>query len=174
MAARIIADARHIELIIHRLCFQLMENHGDFKKTVLAGIQPRGVAFANRVSRQLAAITGQPIHYGTLDATFHRDDYRRADLLLPNEMRMPIVENQKVVLIDDVLYSGRTVRAAMDALLDFGRPDRVELMALVDRRFRREFPLQADYVGLTVDTLLSEKVKVEWGNTDADNKIWIV
>jgi len=176
MASRIILDARQVELTINRLCYQLIENHGRFTDTVLAGIQPRGVPFADRLVKRLQALTGLAISYGKIDPTFHRDDYRHSPThLLPSEMHMPfLIENKKVVLIDDVLYTGRTTRAAMDALLDFGRPARVELMVLIDRRFTREVPLQADYVGKTVDSLASEKVKVQWSDNESDNKIWIV
>ena len=102
------------------------------------------------------------MQYGRLDITFYRDDVRK-ELHVANKTDIPFsIENKNVVIIDDVLYTGRTIRAALDALLDFGRPSKVELCVLIDRRFRREFPIQGDYVGQYIDTLVSQKVKVCW------------
>jgi len=176
MASRIIADARQIELTFNRLCYQLIENHGDFSHTVLAGIQPRGVPFADRLVKHLRTLVKPPISYGTIDPTFHRDDYRHSPThLLPNEMHMPfLIENKKVVLIDDVLYSGRTIRAAMDTLLDFGRPSRVELMVLVNRRYTREVPLQAEVKEFSTGSLgwyLNGKTTIDVGGTPVSVQI---
>ena len=173
---RIILDSKKLTLTIDRLCFQLIENHKDFSRTVLIGVQPRGVNLSSRIHKRLKEITGLEIQYGILDPTFYRDDYRTSDKqLTPKETTIRFsTEGKKVVLIDDVLFSGRTVRAAMDALLDFGRPSRVELLVLIDRRFSREFPIQPDYTGKAIDALTSEKVIVEWDHAEGADQIRIV
>ena len=105
---------------------------------------------------------GSTILYGKLDITFYRDDIRQ-ELHVANQTDIPFsIEGKKVVLIDDVLYTGRTIRAALDALQDFGRPEKVELCVLINRRFSRELPIQPDYVGKAIDSIISQKVKVEW------------
>ena len=173
---RIILDSRKLNLTIDRLCFQLIENHKDFSETVLIGVQPRGVYFSDRLYKRLREITGIEIQYGLLDPTFYRDDYRTAEKqLTPKATTIRFsTDGKKVVLIDDVLFSGRTVRAAMDALLDFGRPQKVELLVLIDRKFTRQLPIQPDYVGKAIDSLTSEKVKVEWEQIEGADQIWIV
>jgi pyrimidine operon attenuation protein/uracil phosphoribosyltransferase len=131
---------------------------------------------ASRIFNELEKKLGFIPESGMLDPTFYRDDYRSGDKQLkpnPTSIRFSL-EGKKVVLIDDVLYTGRTIRSALDALLDFGRPSRVELMVLIDRRFTRELPVQADYVGKTIDSLQSEKVKVEWNELDGADQVWIV
>ncbi len=175
MQPRIILDSAKFSLTIDRLCHQLIENHSDFTKTALVGVQPRGVFLADRIVKRLTKITGKKILYGKLDVTFYRDDFRRSDKLhTPQDMDMPfVVEGKNIVLIDDVLYTGRTIRAALDALLDFGRPNDVELLVLVDRRFTRELPIQPDYVGKTIDSLVSETVKVDWKEIDGEDRIWM-
>jgi pyrimidine operon attenuation protein/uracil phosphoribosyltransferase len=151
-------------MVIKRLAQQLIENHDDFSNTVLIGIQPRGIPFADKIVEAIRLHFPQAkLHYGRLDITFYRDDIRK-ELHRANETYIPFsVENKKVVLIDDVLYTGRTIRAAMDALLDYGRPSKVELCVLIDRRFSRQLPIQPDYCGKPIDSILSQKVKVEWG-----------
>jgi pyrimidine operon attenuation protein / uracil phosphoribosyltransferase len=176
MQPRIILDSAKFSLTIDRLCHQLIENHPDFTKTALIGVQPRGVFLADRIVKRLTKITGQKILFGKLDVTFYRDDFRRSGKLhTPQDMDIPFtIEGNKVVLIDDVLYTGRTIRAALDALLDFGRPSDVELLVLVDRRFTRQLPIQPDYIGKTIDSLVSENVKVDWKETDGEDRIWIL
>jgi pyrimidine operon attenuation protein/uracil phosphoribosyltransferase len=154
----------------------LAENHGDFSGSAIIGLQPRGVMFAKRMHRLVAEMSRNPrIRYGELDTTFYRDDFRRGhEIHEPRSLNIDFdVENLKVILVDDVLYTGRSVRAALDALNDFGRPSQVELLTLVDRRFNRELPIQPDYTGLEVDTRSNEKVKVEW-NEEEGHKIWIL
>ena len=152
-------------LTIERLCCQLIEDGGDFTNTCLIGIQPKGVALADRIHTRLKALTGNTtIEYGKMDITFYRDDFRMHDRLLaphPNEINF-LVAGKRVLLIDDVLYTGRTIQAALAALQHYGRPEMVELLVLVDRRFNRELPIQADYVGLIVDALDEAYVKVRW------------
>jgi pyrimidine operon attenuation protein/uracil phosphoribosyltransferase len=176
MNRRILLNAKQIEVISQRLCCQLMELHGNFKNTAIIGLQPRGVFFARRIHRIIAEMTrNTQVKYGDLDTTFYRDDFRRGnEIHEPKLLNIDFnIEDLNIILVDDVLYTGRSVRAALDALNDFGRPAKVELMTLIDRRFNRELPIQPDYVGFEVDTRANEKVKVEW-NDEEGNKIWIL
>jgi pyrimidine operon attenuation protein / uracil phosphoribosyltransferase len=158
-----IFNAAQLQLTIQRMARQLHENHPDLSDTVLIGLQPRGVLFSDVLVKELnAVVPGKSVQYGKLDITFYRDDIR-TELHKANKTDIPFsIEASKVILIDDVLYTGRTIRAAMDALLDFGRPAKVELCVLIDRRFRRELPIQPDYTGKAIDSIISEKVKVLW------------
>ncbi len=162
-----------LEVVLLRLCHQLIENHDDFSNSVMLAIQPRGVHLGRRMRNMLQElIPGLKLPYGDLDVTFQRDDFRRqGGPLIPNQTSIDfLIEGKKVILVDDVLYTGRTVRAALDAMLAFGRPDSVELLALVDRNRKRELPIEAIYVGIKVDTLDSEKVIVrlrEGGEEDS-------
>jgi len=162
---RTLLSGPEMDVILHRLCCQLIENHGDFSNTALVGLQPRGIVFAKRIASMLHSVYNtSPVRLGLLDITFFRDDFRRRDSpLQPNRTKIDfIVEDQKVVFLDDVLYTGRSIRSAMDAILSFGRPKEVELMTLIDRRFSRHLPIQADYIGRRIDSIDSERVVVEW------------
>lgn len=164
-----------LDVTFRRLCHQLIENHKDFSSTALLAIQPRGIFVGRRIHTLLQELAPEAkVPYGELDVTFYRDDFRRHDqALLPNSTRVDfIIEGKRIILIDDVLYTGRTVRAAMDAMLAFGRPESVELLALIDRRRMREVPIEAQYVGLAVDTVESEKVIVRL-NEEGEDKIHI-
>src|ERR1700710_879992 len=145
-------DGQKFQITIQRLCRQLIENHDDFSNSVLIGLQPRGIYLAKRVAEELRLILpGKEILQGDMDITFYRDDVRRRDHLVPNQTKIDfIIEGKKVIMIDDVLWTGRTIRAGMDAMLDFGRPEKVELLVLVDRRYSRHLPVAADYVGIEV------------------------
>lgn len=171
---RIILSGKRFLLTIDRLCHQIMENHGDFSNSCIIGVQPRGVRFANRMFKRLTEITGNKnIDFGVLDVTFYRDDFRRRESPLSaqtTEINF-LVEGRNVLLIDDVLYSGRTIRAALDALQHYGRPQKVELVTLVDRRFNRHLPIQADYNGITVDAVDDAYVKVEWKEFEDQDRI---
>lgn len=165
MRAKTIINQKHLELTINRLCYQLIENHDDFSDTVIIGMQPRGVHLSQVIHSRLKEITGNTdIEIGALDASFYRDDFRRRDT--PIEVSGTtinfLIENKKVILIDDVLYTGRMVRAALDAMMDFGRPSSVEYLVLIERRFSRQLPVKADYVGQTIDSVDSERVDVQW------------
>lgn len=154
-----------LDITLRRLCLTLLERHPDFANTVLVGLQPRGVFLAKRLLRLLEELQpGVTVPYGELDVTFHRDDVgRRATPLIPAGTRLNApIEGTTVVLVDDVLYTGRTVRAALDALLAYGRPAHTELLVLVDRRRRRHVPIAPDYAGTAVHTLDEERVVVEW------------
>lgn len=171
---KILLDQAQLHITLHRLAHQLVENHLDFSESVIIGMQPRGVLFSDRILELLAKITNnQKIQYGRLDITFYRDDLDKQDALqAPSETDISFsVTNKRVILVDDVLHTGRTIRAAMDALLDFGRPKEVELMTLIDRRFSRELPIQPDYVGLSVDTLFEQKVVVNWKAKEGNDEV---
>ena len=171
-----IVSSNQFGIMIERLAHQLIENHGDFSNTILVGIQPRGVEFAKRILEKLNQISTNNIQSGNLDITFFRDDFgRRDNPIEAQELDMNIsVEGKRVVLIDDVLFTGRSIRSAMDALLSFGRPKKVELMVLIDRRLTRHLPIQPNYVGRTVDTILEEKVIVKWKSSQSEDKIILI
>jgi len=162
-----ILTEQQMSLTVKRLAQQVLENHPGLDNTVLIGLQPRGVQLSNRMVQLLQEqLSPEQVTYGKLDITFYRDDIRK-ELHIANKTEIPFsIENKNVVLIDDVLFTGRTIRSALDALLDFGRPAKVELCVLIDRRFSRELPIQPDYVGRTIDTFVSQKVKVYWQEKD--------
>jgi len=173
MAKKTLLNEKEIHIILHRLACQLIENHQDFSNTVLIGIQPRGIFLANRLIKLLKEDYDiKHITSGVLDITFYRDDFRRReDPLKANKTDINfIVDNTNVVFIDDVLFSGRSIRAALTAIQDFGRPKSIELLVLIDRRFSRHLPIQPDYKGRQVDVIKNEQVKVEWKeNSNLDN-----
>lgn len=176
MQKRLILDQGQIGIILRRFCHQLIENHDNFENTVLLGLQPRGTILLDKIVTLLEEISGVKVPSGYLDATFHRDDFRRRDFpLKANETKIDfLVEGKKVILVDDVLYKGRSVRAAMDAMIAFGRPQKVELMVLVDRILTRDFPIMPDYFGIKVNTLESQHVVVEWTDQGFEkDAIWI-
>jgi pyrimidine operon attenuation protein / uracil phosphoribosyltransferase len=167
-----ILTEQELAITIQRLSHQLLENHLTFDDIVVIGIQPRGIFFSDRIVQQInRQIAPQKIRYGKLDITFYRDDIRQG-LHTLNQTDMPFsIEGKNVILVDDVLYTGRTIRAAMDALLSFGRPAKVELCILIDRRFSREVPIQADYAGKSIDTIITQKVKVLWKERDGTEEV---
>jgi pyrimidine operon attenuation protein/uracil phosphoribosyltransferase len=170
-------DEKSLDITINRLCQQLIENHNDFHDSVLVGMQPRGVFFAERVKKKLDEIIGKAIPLGYLDITFHRDDFRRREQpLIPNTTKMPfLVEKKKVILIDDVLFTGRTIRAALSVINEFGRPAKIELLVLIDRKYSRDLPIQPNYVGRSVNTIQSQRVQVEWKEQGAaKDNIWLI
>lgn len=174
MKGRSILNKERFTLTIDRLCHQLVENHMDLEDICLVGIQARGVLMADRIYKHLTENMGLgPIPYGKLDISFYRDDFRtREKPLKVNATEMDfLVENKKVILIDDVLFSGRTVQAALTALNHYGRPESVELLVLVDRRFHREIPVSPDYSGLTVDALDKSYVKVLWEHINGEDEV---
>jgi len=174
MQKRTLLSGQKLQITIKRLCHQLIENHIDFSNTVLIGIQPRGTFFADRVHQELTEILKtNSIKKGHLDITFFRDDFRRKDGLVTASSNTIdfIIEGKQVILVDDVLWTGRTIRAAMDALLAYGRPESVELMVLIDRRFSRHLPIEANYIGLQVDSVDSQKVKVSWKENEGEDKV---
>ncbi|GGW94068.1 MULTISPECIES: bifunctional pyr operon transcriptional regulator/uracil phosphoribosyltransferase PyrR [Salegentibacter] len=177
MGQRILLNAVEINIILHRLACQLVENHTDFKNTVIIGIQPRGVFLAERIIKILQEEYGiTDLNYGHLDITFYRDDFRRGEKPLEaNKTKIDfIVEDKKVVFIDDVLYTGRSIRAALTAVQSFGRPAEIELLSFIDRRFSRHLPIQPDYNGRQVDAINEEKVIVNWKENDGEDVVYLV
>ena len=167
---RLILDKKKIEIIVNRLCHQLIENHQDFSNSVLISLLPRGKYIGKIIYKKLKEITCKDIIYGELDISFYRDDLRKqSEPIVPHKMDMNLsVENKDVVIIDDVLYTGRSVRSAIDALMPFGRPKSIELLVFIDRRLRRHLPIQPDYTGKIIDSIDSEKVVV---NVEKNNEI---
>ena len=170
-----ILSEQQLEITIKRLARQVLENHVDLSGTVLIGLQPRGIFLSDQIVDEIKKETpAANIHYGKLDITFYRDDIRK-ELHIANRTDIPFsIEGKNVILIDDVLYTGRTIRAALDALLDFGRPEKVELCVLIDRRFSRQLPIQPDYIGKSIDAIVSQKVKVFWKNKDGKDEVCLV
>ncbi|WP_027000500.1 bifunctional pyr operon transcriptional regulator/uracil phosphoribosyltransferase PyrR [Eisenibacter elegans] len=175
MDKKLIINHQLLDIILSRLCHELIENYGDFEDTVLIGLQPKGIRVAQRLHQRLNDMCAQNVPLGFLDVTFYRDDFRRrSSVLKANETRIDfIIENKNVILIDDVLYTGRTVRAALDAMTAFGRPRKVELLTLIDRRYTRDLPIAPNYVGKQVNTLHSQRVLVEW-DTAYGNQVWLL
>jgi pyrimidine operon attenuation protein / uracil phosphoribosyltransferase len=172
---KIILEGKQFEVTVLRLCHQLIEIHDDFKDSVIIGLQPRGTFLAQRIGTELRKILkNKKINCGDLDITFYRDDFRKKELI-PNRTNIDfIIEDKNVILVDDVLFTGRTIRAGLDAMLAFGRPKDVELLVLVDRRFSRNVPIQAKYTGLVIDSIESQNVKVEWKETDGKDRITLL
>jgi pyrimidine operon attenuation protein/uracil phosphoribosyltransferase len=168
---------QQLQITIERLTHQLLENHTFFENTVLIGLQPRGVYLSDRIYSKLKKLLPDvKIPYGKLDITFYRDDFNTSEELhIPTETSIDFsVEGKNVILIDDVLYTGRTIRSGLEALVDFGRPKTVELLVLIDRRFSRELPIQPDYVGINVDSVAAQKVRVLWAEKDKKEEVIMV
>ena len=165
MSKKILLNSKEIDIILHRLACQLIENHNDFSNTVFIGLQPRGSFLAHRLANLLKNHYNiKDLKLGLLDITFYRDDFRRRDAPLAatsTEIDF-LIEDQKVVIIDDVLFSGRSIRAALTAIQSYGRPESIELLVLIDRRFSRHLPIQPDYRGRQVDAINEERVLVSW------------
>ena len=177
MSQKILLTSNEVNIILHRLACQLIENHHDFSQTVLVGIQPRGIFLAERLKKIVQQDYNiQQIALGYLDITFFRDDFRRTDKPLEaNQTKIDfVVENKKVIFIDDVLYTGRSIRAALTAIQSFGRPSGIELLTLIDRRFSRDLPIQPDYRGRQVDAINDEKVKVTWAEQGGEDGVFLI
>ena len=171
---KVIIEDERFNLTIERLCHQLIERYDDFSNTCFIGIQPRGVLLSDRIVGRLKKILKLPaIAYGKLDITFYRDDFRtRGKPLAANSTEMDfLVEDREVILIDDVLYTGRTIQSALTAIQHYGRPASVELLTLIDRRFNRHLPIAGDFIGLTIDALDEAYVKVEWRETSGQDRV---
>ncbi|WP_339888666.1 bifunctional pyr operon transcriptional regulator/uracil phosphoribosyltransferase PyrR [uncultured Flavobacterium sp.] len=176
MGQKILLTAKEVNIILHRLACQLIENHLDFSNTILIGIQPRGTFLANRLASILKEdYQIKDLKVGFLDITFFRDDFRRGEKPLEanrTEINF-IVEDKKIVFIDDVLYTGRSIRSALTAIQSFGRPAEIELLTLIDRRFSRHLPIQPDYRGRQVDAINNEKVVVNWQENDGEDAVYL-
>ncbi|APY12257.1 bifunctional pyr operon transcriptional regulator/uracil phosphoribosyltransferase [Seonamhaeicola sp. S2-3] len=177
MSQKVLLNAKEVNIILHRLACQLIENHNDFSNTVLIGIQPRGKYLANRLAKMLTEdYKVKNIQLGHLDITFFRDDFRRGEKILEaNTTEIDfLVENKNVVFIDDVLYTGRSIRSALTAIQSFGRPNEIELLTLIDRRFSRHLPIQPNYRGRQVDAINKERVKVNWKENDKEDAVYLI
>ncbi len=172
---RTILNAREMGRTIDRLASEVIERRGDNQKLALIGVQRRGADIAERLKKRLDERLGKRIPLGKLDINLYRDDWSHLEIQPRiNCTEIPFdIEGTSVILVDDVLFSGRTVRAALEAILDYGRPKRVELLVLIDRG-HRELPIQADYVGKRVDTAGDEHVNVLVSERDAGDKVCIV
>ncbi len=176
MSRKTLLTSKEIDIILHRLACQLIENHNDFSDTVLIGLQPRGGFVARRLAKILKEdYKVKNLQLGFLDITFYRDDFRRRDepLKATSTQIDFLIEDKKVVLIDDVLYSGRSVRAALSAIQSYGRPENIELLVLIDRRFSRHLPIQPNYKGRQVDAINEEKVVVHWQEEHKKDAVYL-
>lgn len=176
MAQKVLLDEKKVNIILHRLCCQLIERHQDFSNTILVGIQPRGTLLLSRLINLLEESYGvKSLISGKLDTTFFRDDFRRGEKPLTantSEMNIPI-EGKSVVFVDDVLYTGRSIRAGLTAIDTYGRPNSIELLVLVDRRFSRHLPIQPDYLGAQIDALDGDRVNVVWSNDGKNDMVYL-
>lgn len=177
MSQKVLLNSKEVNIILHRLACQLIENHNDFSNTVLIGLQPRGKYLADRLAKLLTVdYKIKNVQKGNLDITFFRDDFRRSDKPLEantTEIEF-IVEDKNVVFIDDVLYTGRSIRAALTAIQSFGRPKHIELLTLIDRRFSRHLPIQPNYRGRQVDAINEERVKVNWKENEGEDSVYLI
>ena len=176
MQNKILLDSKKIEIILRRLVYELIKNHKDFDETVLLGLQPRGIFFIDKILEVFKRDHPNiKIKSGILDYTFFRDDFRRSEKTLSaSSTKINFsIENKNVVLIDDVLFTGRSIKAAMSSIDTYGRPKSIELLVLIDRRFKREIPIAANYCGAKIDTFKGDRVKVLWGKKLKDNVIYI-
>ncbi|MCL4121505.1 UNVERIFIED_CONTAM: hypothetical protein GTU68_013381 [Idotea baltica] len=177
MSQKVLLNEKEVNIILHRLACQLIEKHNDFSNTVLIGLQPRGVFLADRIAAILKSdYKVKNIQLGQLDITFYRDDFRRSDKPLEASSTQIdfIVEDKNIVFIDDVLYTGRSIRAALTAIQSFGRPNEIELLTLIDRRFSRHLPIQPNYRGRQVDVINNEKVIVHWKENENEDAVYLI
>ena len=177
MSPKVLLNNKEVNIILNRLACQLIEKHTDFSNTVLIGLQPRGIFLAQRIKTLLMEEYKLPdVQLGLLDITFYRDDFRRSDKVLEaNSTEIDfLIEGKRVVFIDDVLYTGRSIRAALTAIQSFGRPNEIELLTLIDRRFSRHLPIQPDYRGRQVDAINDEKVLVNWKETSGEDAVYLI
>lgn len=177
MSRKLLLSSQQIHITLQRLACQLIENHQDFAGSVLIGVQPRGVFLAERLGKILREdYSVNNLDIGKLDITFFRDDFRRNERHLEantTEINF-LVESKRVVFIDDVLYTGRSIRAALTAIQSFGRPVGIELLTLIDRRFSRSLPIQPDYNGCQVDAINQERVQVNWKENSGEDAVYLI
>jgi pyrimidine operon attenuation protein/uracil phosphoribosyltransferase len=172
---KVILEGADVTRIIDRIAHQILEKTDGARDTVLLGIPTRGVPLARRLAVRIRTFEGLDIPVGALDVTLYRDDLRLRGARALGRTDMPPagIDDRRVILVDDVLYSGRTIRAALDALVDLGRPSVVQLAVLVDRG-HRELPIRADYVGKNLPTSIEETVRVRLTETDGADEVRII
>lgn len=175
-ASKILLNSQKLTIILKRLACQLVENHPGLENTVLIGLQPRGVYLLDQLVQMLKVESGlHKVESGYLDTTFFRDDFRRSEKIhAANTTQLEVqIEGKSIVLIDDVLFTGRSIRAALTAIDSYGRPSNIELLTLIDRRFSRHLPIQPDYLGAQIDALEGDKVRVKWGSTLKESMVYL-
>jgi pyrimidine operon attenuation protein/uracil phosphoribosyltransferase len=157
------------------LAYQLIENHNDFSNSIIVGLQPRGILLAKMLHQIISQKLQKEIDFGILDHSLYRDDlHLKNSIQTLSENKMPHnIENKNIILIDDVLFTGRSIRSALDALVDYGRPRDIELLVLIDRKLHRHMPIQAKYVGKTIDSIDSEKVNVSLQNPIEESIVYL-
>jgi pyrimidine operon attenuation protein / uracil phosphoribosyltransferase len=171
-----IMDAEAVRRALRRIAHEIVEQNTDLKSVVLAGIPSRGVEIARRLAEVIHEVAKIDVETGTIDVAMHRDDVgTRAELPVVHASKLPLpLEQRTVIIVDDVLFTGRTVRAAMDAISSFGRPARIQLAALIDRG-HRELPIRADYVGKNLPTATREQIQVRLHNVDKEpDGVWLL
>ncbi|MBI5810011.1 MAG: bifunctional pyr operon transcriptional regulator/uracil phosphoribosyltransferase PyrR [Deltaproteobacteria bacterium] len=175
MRSRVVMDENGMDRAIARVAHEILERNRGTDNLVLLGIPTRGHILAQRLKQKIAEIEGVSLPVGAVDATLYRDDLGiKKDQPPLKKMDIPIpIDGMKVVMVDDVLFTGRTIRAAMNALMDFGRPLNIQLAVLIDRG-HRELPIKADYVGKNIPTSLKEGVKVHLIETDGTNEVVVM
>jgi pyrimidine operon attenuation protein/uracil phosphoribosyltransferase len=175
MAAKVLLNEIKVSIILSRLCQQLIERHKDLSNVVLVGLQPRGTSLLEQLLKLLKEQGLKSIKSGKLDITFFRDDFRRNEepLYAKTTEISDTLEGRDVVLVDDVLFTGRSIRAALSAIDSYGRPKSIELLVLVDRRFSRHLPIQPDYLGAQIDALQGDKVKVVWSDLPKKSVVYL-
>ncbi|AZQ62253.1 bifunctional pyr operon transcriptional regulator/uracil phosphoribosyltransferase PyrR [Flammeovirga pectinis] len=177
MAKVSILHSQLLDITISRLSQQLIENHGDFSNTVIIGLQQGGIILSDRIRQRIFELSNTTVPVGQLDITFHRDDFRRGDnILTPSKTDIPfLIEDMNVILIDDVVFTGRSIRSALDAMMAFGRPSKVELLCLVDRKYSRDLPIEPTYVGKVVNSIQSQYITAEWKEEGHDeDTLWLI
>ncbi|GAB4451688.1 MAG: bifunctional pyr operon transcriptional regulator/uracil phosphoribosyltransferase PyrR [Bacteroidia bacterium] len=169
-------EKKYLEVVILRLSRQIIEQYYSSENLVIIGVQPRGI-YLSRIIHSLLVESKKikGLQYAELDVTFYRDDFKIKPLAPSPQKISPdfSVENKNIILIDDVLYTGRTIRAALDAIQNYGRPSSVELLVLVNRRFSRQLPIEANYVGINIDSFDNQKVQINWANDWKKSKVYL-
>ncbi|SLM30456.1 Bifunctional protein pyrR (Includes: Pyrimidine operon regulatory protein; Uracil phosphoribosyltransferase) [Desulfamplus magnetovallimortis] len=175
MKQKNILSSQDMERAITRISYEIIEAHRGVENLALAGIVTRGDSLAKRLRTKIEQLEGEAIPVGSMDINLYRDDWTRIShhpIVRPSKISFS-VDEKKIILVDDVLFTGRTIRAAMEALMDFGRPSRIELAVLVDRRDHRELPIQADYRGIRIETLHSDTINVLLSEHDGEDRVFV-